>query len=45
MENSEIPDNSLTSEPIPQSLTFKYLKDFKFVLPKPFKGDQHEVEL
>ena len=39
MENSKIPDDSLTSEPMPQSLNFEYLKGFKFILPKPFKGD------
>ena len=39
MENPEIPDNSLTSESMPQSLTFEYLKGFKFILPKSFKGD------
>ena len=43
IENPEIPDDFLTSEPMPQS--FKYPKGFKFILPKPFKGDQQEVEL
>ena len=42
MENPKIPDDSSTSEPMPQS--FEYSKGFKFVLPKPFKGDQQEVE-
>ena len=44
MENPKISDDSLTSESILQSLTFKYLKSFKFVLLKFFKGDQQEIE-